>query len=247
MRAGHPQLRRIQRHFWSEIDALSPGIDRTEFRRFVLGLVFLRYLDESFADRRAWLERESRDARSVYFCLDVEREQLLSRPDAYHAADIAFVLPAARWERLHAAASHDSTHLGRAVDATIISVVAQNPRLEGIFPEDYSRPQLSRAALASAIRSISALALPANAPPAHPDRPGDDLRTTADVLRLICQGFVAEATAAATRGPNRLRSRPALQPPEYATAIHRLDQQLRELARLLGRRPGKEGSQDGED
>src|SRR5262245_4936441 len=104
MRAGHPQLRELERVFWAEIDALDPGIDRLEFRRRVLGLVFLRYLDESFADRRGWLEREARDARSVYFALDEEREQLLTRPDAYHAAGVAFIVPAARWERLRRAA-----------------------------------------------------------------------------------------------------------------------------------------------
>src|SRR3954454_11753412 len=105
MRAGDPHLRDLERGFWAEIDALVPGIDRSEFRRRVLGLVFLRYLDESFTERRAWLERESRDARSVYFSLDNERHQILSQPDAYHAAGVAFIVPAARWERLHRAAA----------------------------------------------------------------------------------------------------------------------------------------------
>src|SRR4051812_41482604 len=112
MRAGHPQLREMEREFWAGIDALTPGIDRGEFRRRVLGLVFLRYLDVSFADRRLWLERESRDARSVYFSLDEERHQILGRPDAYHAAGIAFVVPAARWDRLdRMAASSDPGNL----------------------------------------------------------------------------------------------------------------------------------------
>src|SRR3954471_21121052 len=104
MRAGDPHLRDLERGFWAEIDALQPGIDRGEFRRRVLGLVFLRYLDESFTERRAWLDREFLHARRVYFSLDHERHQILTSPDAYHAAGIAFIVPAARWERLHNAA-----------------------------------------------------------------------------------------------------------------------------------------------
>jgi hypothetical protein len=243
MRAGHPQLRDLEREFWSGIDSLMPGVDRGEFRRCVLGLIFLRYLDESFADRRAWLERESRDARSVYFSLDEERHQILGRPDAYHAAGVAFIVPAARWERLHRMAAADNPgNLGRAIDAMVISVVKRNPRLEGVFPEDYSRPELSRSALASAVLAVSTLDVPSTpantlTPPPLPP-PADDIRTTADALAFICQGFLAEASTA-DAGPNRVRVNTQLPigAPEYSTAIARLDRQLRELARILGRRP----------
>jgi hypothetical protein len=245
MRAGHPQLRELEREFWAEIDALSPGIDRSEWRRRVLGLVFLRYLDASFEDRRAWLERESRDARSVYFSLDEERHQILARPDAYHAAGVAFIVPAARWERLHRmAAAADPGNIGRAIDAMMISVVKRNPRLEGVFPDDYSRPEISRPALARAILAISAIAVPPSTGSTPPPLPvsehfsTEDIRSAADILAFVCQGFLAEASAV-DPGPNRLRLRstmPSLAP-EYSGAIARLDHQLQELARILGRRP----------
>jgi len=239
----------MEREFWSEIDALTPGIDKAEFRRRVLGLVFLRYLDESFGDRRAWLERESRDARSVYFSLDEERHEILARPDAYHAAGVAFIVPAARWERLQQmAASSEPGNLGRAIDAMLISVVKRNPRLESVFPEDYSRPELSRSALARAVLAISALAVPQFTPPPIPQTDHfstDDIRTNADVLAFICQGFLAEASAT-DPGPNRLRVQTPLPAPvpEYSTAIARLDRQLQELARILGRRPRIQGTRD---
>lgn len=251
MRAGHPQLRELEREFWAEIDALTPGIDKAEFRRRVLGLVFLRYLDASFEDRRGWLERESRDARSVYFSLDEERHQILGRPDAYHAAGVAFIVPAARWERLHRmASSSEPGNLGRAVDAMMISVVKRNPRLEGVFPEDYSRPDLSRSALARAVLAITAIAVPQSTPPPipQPDRfSTDDIRTTADLLAFICQGFLAEATAA-DPGPNRLRVHTPIPATvaEYSSAIARLDRQLQELARILGRRPRLQATRDPE-
>ncbi|HEY8210354.1 MAG TPA: type I restriction-modification system subunit M N-terminal domain-containing protein [Myxococcaceae bacterium] len=242
----------MEREFWAGIDALQPGIDPGEFRRRVLGLVFLRYLDESFAERRSWLDRESRDARSVYFSLDEERHQILSQPDAYHAAGVAFIVPAARWERLHrAAASPEPGNLGRAVDAMMISVLKRNPRLEGVFPEDYSRPDLSRTALAHAVLAVSQIGLPSVTPlPAPPERFGDELRSPADVLAFICQGFLVEASSAPDPGPNRLRLHtPATATAtEYAAAIARLDRQLQELARILGRRPRHQhGGRDSDD
>jgi hypothetical protein len=250
MRAGHPQLRELEREFWTGIDALRPGIDRSEFRRRVLGLVFLRYLDESFADRRTWLERESRDARSVYFSLDEERHQILARPDAYHAAGVAFIVPAARWERLHRMAASDNPgNLGRAIDAMVISVVKRNPRLEGVFPEDYSRPELSRSALVRAVLAVSALAVPSSPlnslTPPPLAQSSDDIRTTADTLAFICQGFLAEASTA-DAGPNRVRVNTQLPigGPEYSTAIAGLDRQLQELARILGRRPRMQATRE---
>ncbi|HYV49614.1 MAG TPA: type I restriction-modification system subunit M N-terminal domain-containing protein [Myxococcaceae bacterium] len=249
MRAGHPQLRDLEREFWAEIDALVPGIDRGEFRRRVLGLVFLRYLDASFEDRRTWLGRESRDARSVYFSLDEERHQILGRPDAYHAAGVAFIVPAARWDRLHRMAdSPEPGNLGRAIDAMLISVVKRNPRLEGVFPEDYSRPELSRSALCRAVLAISAISVPSSTPQPVPQLfSSEDIRTTADVLAYVCQGFLAEAAAAAPGpGPNRLRIHtplPAIAP-EYSGVIASLDRQLQELARILGRRPRLPGTPD---
>ncbi|HVE82703.1 MAG TPA: type I restriction-modification system subunit M N-terminal domain-containing protein [Myxococcales bacterium] len=232
----------MERQFWTEIDALGSGIDPPEFRRLVTGLVFLRYLDESFSDHRAWLDSESRDARSVYFCLDADRDQLLSRPDVYHASSIAFIVPAARWERLRLAASLAPINLGRTVDAMMISVVSSNPRLEGIFPDDYSRPTLSREALAGAINAVSRIALPFELSAAAASSSSDDIHTTADALKLICQGFLAEASPD-TPGPNRLRVRTpiSVSAPEYSTAIARLDRQLQELSRLLGRSPRSDG------
>jgi len=254
MRVGHPLLRDMELDFWGEIDAQEPGIDRSEFRRRVLGLVFLRYLDESFADRRAFLLRESREPTSVYFCLEEERNQLVTRPDVFQAVGVAYIVPAARWERLaRAAAAPEPGNLGRAVDAILISVVQQNPHLEGIFPDDYSRPELSRQALGRAILAVSRIAVPVATPvpvPSfqYPPAP-DEIRTTADALALICQGFLAEATVATDPGPNRLRVRTPvpISTIEYAPAIARLDRQLQELARILGRRPRVPGSRTGDE
>jgi hypothetical protein len=203
-------------------------------------LVFLRYLDESYSDRRTWLERESRDALSVYFSLDEERAQLLARPDAYQAAGIAFIVPAARWERLQRQASAaDPGNLGKAIDAILITVVRHNPRLEGVFPDDYSDPALSRPALSAAILSISRIAVPPAPPTFQVDRYIDEVRTPADALALICQGFLAEASSATEPVTNRLRVRtpPPGTAPEYTQSIARLDHQLRELRRILGRPP----------
>jgi len=141
--------------FWARLAQLGTNIDPGELRQLALGLVFFRHISEAFAERRHQLERETRNPRSLYFCLHQEqRRAMLERPAAYLSVKVLWVPPPARWERIREAVGRPT--LGRTIDAAVISLERDNPRLGGLFPRDYARPEL-REALSALVQTVDAL------------------------------------------------------------------------------------------
>jgi type I restriction enzyme M protein len=62
---------------WAATDKLRGTLDAAEYKHVVLGFIFLKYVSDSFEERRAELERLSRDPDSdLYVPDDAQREQL---------------------------------------------------------------------------------------------------------------------------------------------------------------------------
>lgn len=103
--AEHQQFfRDLDRRLWNSADQLRSNLDAAVYKHVVLGLIFLKYISDSFKDRRDELQREFRDENSDYY-LDgddtLEKEEL-ERRDNYTEKNIFWVPPRARWEFLQA-------------------------------------------------------------------------------------------------------------------------------------------------
>src|SRR5260370_29091339 len=102
----------------------------------VLGLIFLKSNSDSFEERRAKLERLSRDqASDLYVKNDEQRERLLEDKDEYAAVDGFWVPPKARWSELQSNAK--KPHIAQVIDAAMDAIERANPRLRGVLPADY--------------------------------------------------------------------------------------------------------------
>src|SRR5690554_7570732 len=75
---------------WAAADALRNNMDAAEYKHVVLGLIFLKYISDSFEAKHAALLAE-RDQGA-----DPED------PDEYRAHNIFWVPPEARWQHLKA-------------------------------------------------------------------------------------------------------------------------------------------------
>src|SRR5437773_7534198 len=79
-------------------DRLRGSVESAEYKHLVLGLLFLKYVSDSYIRRRAALEAETRDEVSeLYTADDAEREAILEDRDEYAAENIFWVPPEARW------------------------------------------------------------------------------------------------------------------------------------------------------
>src|SRR2546429_2661242 len=70
-------------------DRLRGSVESAEYKHLVLGLIFLKYISDAFARRRAQLEAETRDPESDLYADDEEeRAEILEDRDEYISENV---------------------------------------------------------------------------------------------------------------------------------------------------------------
>ena len=116
-------------------------MDAAEYKHVVLGLIFLKFISDSFEEHHAKLVA----GEGEYAGANPED------PDEYRAENIFWVPPAARWTYLQNSAKQPT--IGKIVDDAMVAIERDNPRLKGILPKDYARPALDKNRLGELIDS----------------------------------------------------------------------------------------------
>lgn len=138
---------------WKTADKLRGSMDSSEYKHVVLGLVFLKYVDDAFAERRAQLAGElAADGIEAD-----QAEALLESRDEYTAEGVFWVPPEARWEFLQAKAKQPE--IGKLIDAAMEAVERENPSLRGVLPKNFARPALDVRRLGEMVDLIAGLGL----------------------------------------------------------------------------------------
>jgi type I restriction enzyme M protein len=57
----------IKKALWSTADKLRANMDAAEYKHLVLGLIFVKYISDTFAARRSELERRFNDPSDEYY------------------------------------------------------------------------------------------------------------------------------------------------------------------------------------
>ncbi len=155
---------------WKMADALRGSMDAAEYKHVVLGLIFLKYISDTFEEKHRRLE--------------AEREQGADPedPDEYRAVNVFWVPPEARWSNLRANAKQPT--IGQTVDDAMSAIERDNPSLKGVLPKDYGRPALDKQRLGQLIDLISNIKV------------GDEDARSKDVLGRIYEYFLAQFASA---------------------------------------------------
>jgi type I restriction enzyme M protein len=127
----------IEEKLWAAADKMRGHMDPAEYKHVALGLIFLKYISDSFAEKQNSLETNE------------EKED----KDEYLAENIFWVPKGARWSYL-AKFAHDPT-IGRFIDDAMLKIEAENVNLKGVLPKEYARPQLDQTKLGELIDLIS--------------------------------------------------------------------------------------------
>lgn len=118
---------------WKSADALRGQVDAAEYKHVVLGLLFLKYISDSFEARRdelkAELEKDGIKGK--------QQESLLENRDEYTAERVFWVPPEARWPNLQNQATRPD--IATLIDDAILAVERDNPTLKSKLPRDYAR------------------------------------------------------------------------------------------------------------
>jgi type I restriction enzyme M protein len=95
----------LKRTLWAAADKLRANMDAAEYKHLVLGLIFVKYISDTFAARRAELVQRFADNKDDYFLSEASDKLLaaeLEDCDYYTEVNVFWVPEAARWESLRA-------------------------------------------------------------------------------------------------------------------------------------------------
>ncbi|MYH63033.1 MAG: SAM-dependent DNA methyltransferase [Caldilineaceae bacterium SB0675_bin_29] len=119
---------------WDAADKLRGQIDSAEYKHVVLGLLFLKYISDSFEARHEKLKGEL-EAEGI---TGEQLQSLLDYRDEYTAEHVFWVPPEARWSHLQSQAAR--TDIATLIDDAIYAVERDNPaKLRGKLSRDYAR------------------------------------------------------------------------------------------------------------
>jgi type I restriction enzyme M protein len=138
---------------WKAADKLRGSMDASEYKHVVLGLVFLKYVEDAFEERRSAL-REELAADGI---TGAEAEELLESRDEYTAEGVFWVPPEARWHYLRERAKQPE--IGKLIDDAMDLIEVDNPSLRGVLPKIYARPSLDTRRLGELVDLISGIGL----------------------------------------------------------------------------------------
>jgi type I restriction enzyme M protein len=158
----------FEKTLFKAADKLRKNIDAAEYKHIALGLIFLKYISDSFEALHKKLEQ----GKGNYKNADPEDA------DEYKAENVFFVPPYARWSYLHSRGKLPS--IGKDVDDAMVAIEKANPSLKGILPMVYARPNLDKAALGGLIDLVGNVAL------------GDEAAKSKDILGRVYEYFLGE-------------------------------------------------------
>src|SRR4051812_58018 len=115
---------------------LRGSVESAEYKHLVLGLIFLKYISDSFTLRREQLEDELADPSGGGYIEDpADRAELLEDRAEYTSENVFWVPEGARWEKLLAAAQQPD--IAKRIDDALEAIENENPRLRNVLPRIY--------------------------------------------------------------------------------------------------------------
>ena len=180
----------IKKTLWATADKLRANMDAAEYKHLVLGLIFVKYISDTFAARRADLTKRLTNPADEYFYHeagpgDIEAE--LEDRDYYKEVNAFWVPESARWEALRAAAKQPD--IGKRIDDALTQIEQENPKLKGILDKRYARAQLPDGKLGELVDLVSTIGF------------GDNPSTARDILGQVYEYFLGMfASAEGKRG-----------------------------------------------
>jgi type I restriction enzyme M protein len=162
----------FEEKLWQAADKMRGHMDAAEYKHVALGLIFLKYISDTFEEHRARLAGEPG--------ADPEDR------DEYTAENVFWVPKQARWGFLQGNAKQPT--IGKLLDDAMVAIEKENVSLKGVLPKDYARPALDKTRLGELIDLIGTISL------------GDGQSRSKDILGRVYEYFLARFAAAEGKG-----------------------------------------------
>ncbi len=172
-------LHDLEKKLWTAADKLRSTLDAAQYKHTVLGLVFLKYVSDSFDIRREQLKDQFQDESHDYFIDPADfdggaegeayQEEIateLEQRDFYTEKNVFWVPKAARWQFLVdnnkvvqggelEVEGKKLRSVGALIDNALDAIERDNPKLKGVLNKRYGQLQIDQAKLAELIDLIA--------------------------------------------------------------------------------------------
>lgn len=127
----------VEKELWAVANKLraSGGISAADYRKVVVGLIFLKYASDSFE----WKYEE----------LLAEGDGFEEEKDAYTMDNIFFVPKEARWS--HIASNAHTPEIGQVIDDAMRSIEKENKSFKGVLPMNYANSDIDKQTLGEVV------------------------------------------------------------------------------------------------
>jgi len=157
----------FEEKLWAMADKLRGSMDAAEYKHVVLGLLFLKYVSDSFEELYEQLKEEE--------WADPEDK------DEYLAENVFWVPKEARWS--HIKENAKKPEIGQIIDKAMIAIEKENESLRGVLPKNFARPDLDKTRLGETIDMFSF-------------KVGDKDSRSKDVLGRVYEYFLSKFASA---------------------------------------------------
>lgn len=151
----------LKKTLWAAADMLRANMDAAEYKHIVLGLIFLKYVSDTFSERQVELRRKFTDPNDDYYLPDqASLETELEDRDYYTEANVFWVPEAARWESIRNNAKQPN--LGRLIDDALVAIETENPHVKNILDKRFARTEFEPGKLGELVDLISKIGFGGN-------------------------------------------------------------------------------------
>lgn len=140
----------IEKILWESADKLRANMDAAEYKHVVLGLIFLKYVSDSFDEFRENLKKELTNPKHEHYFEGASEEEIeaeLEDRDYYKSNNIFWVPQIARWHGNTVTGykgiqdKAKQSDIGKSIDDAMDAIEKDNPKLKGVLPKDFARRQ----------------------------------------------------------------------------------------------------------
>lgn len=163
--------------YWDAANLLRKNLDAAEYKHIVLGLVFLKYVSDSFVERREELEAAFSDPKGERYKPDETRlKAALDDRNYYKEVNVFWVPEYSRWELIQQ--NSKQADIATQIDNALYEIEKENPKLEGIVERRYADSKLSAADLAAVVDLVGSISF------------GKSRHAASDVLGQVYEYFL---------------------------------------------------------
>ena len=160
--AEHTGSLGFESKLWDAADLLRSTMDPSEYKHVVLGLIFLKYIEDAFDERRNELSDLIKDPKSDYYVKGAKAQEkelsaVLEDRDEYISENVFWVPPKARWTHIRDNAKRPE--IGKILDGAMDAIEKENTSLKGVLPKVYAQPNIDRDRLGELVDLISGIGL----------------------------------------------------------------------------------------